>query len=146
MQSGHGWVTLYGRAFVLSYMFMSVDLDLGVRNNYFSVREAYCFLCCGSVFIAILQRGTFSLARTMLPWFLTLACHVTCTKVENTKAQAGQAKNRLPLVSIVFLNSCCLYSSLIFLFSFSDSFLSCLHAGYVASSLDGPGVLGRLYL
>ena len=31
-------------------------------------------------------------------------------------------------------------------FLFSDSFLPCLHTGYVASSLDGPGVLGRLYL
>lgn len=114
MQSGHGRVTLYGRAFVLCYMFVSANL----------VRSAYCFLCCVSVFIAILQPGTFSLARTMLPWFLTLACHVTCTKVGNTKAQAGQVKNRLPLVSTVSLKFLLFAFQLIIQFTFYSRFLT----------------------
>ena len=42
-----------------------------------------------SVFIVTLQQETCFLARRMLPWFPTSACHVMCTKVMNTKVHPG---------------------------------------------------------
>ena len=42
-----------------------------------------------SVFIVTLQQETCFLARRMLPWFPTSACHVMCTKVVNTKVHPG---------------------------------------------------------
>ena len=52
--------------------------------------EAYIFFSFfSSVFIVILQQETCFLARTMLPWFLTSACHVTSTKVVNMKLHPG---------------------------------------------------------
>ena len=47
------------------------------------------FLSFSSVFIATLQQETCFLVRTMLPWFLTSACHVMSTKVVNMKIHPG---------------------------------------------------------
>ena len=58
----------------------------------------FSLICC-SAFIVILQHGTCYLARTMLPWFLTSACHVMCTKVENTKVQARYEKHSSHVIS-----------------------------------------------
>ena len=60
-------------------------------EKYLLSRELFNFisLLFLSVFIVTLQQETCFLTRRMLPWFPTLACHVMCTKVENTKVQPG---------------------------------------------------------
>ena len=50
----------------------------------------YCFtVVVFSAFIVILQQGMCFLARIMLPWFPTSACHAMCTKAVNMKQYQG---------------------------------------------------------